>query len=250
MLYSINHFLIKKGEVMNNSDYSMENGVSRFMYQVYGWMTIGLSVTAGLSYYLSSTPSFVQTIFNHPMLLIGLFIAQLALVISLSAFVMRMSYATALACFLFYASTVSITLTPIFLVYTLGSIYLTFLITAGMFGAMCLYGYFTRADLTSIGSMCTMALFGLILAMLVNIFFKSEAMSYIISAIGVVIFTLLTAYDAQKIKQIAQQLHFRQLAVGHEATQNKIAILGALTLYLDFLNLFLFLLNFMGNKRD
>lgn len=229
---------------MYHSDYPMESNVSRFMYQVYGWMTLGLLVTAGISYYLSSLQGFVQTIFNHPMMLFGIFIVQFALVLSLSFAIMRMSYATALMCFFVYAGSVSLTLTPIFLFYTLGSIYLTFFVTAGMFGTMCLYGYFTRADLTSIGNICMMALFGLILAMLVNIFFKSPVMDYVISAIGVVIFTMLTAYDAQKIKQMAQQL------VADQATADKIAILGALTLYLDFLNLFLFLLNFLGNRRD
>ncbi|MDR3550829.1 MAG: Bax inhibitor-1/YccA family protein [Candidatus Babeliales bacterium] len=230
---------------MYHSDYSIESGVSRFMYKVYGWMSAGLAITAGIAYYLSTSELFIQALVTKPFLLMVLFLIQIGLVIGLSMFVMRMNYATAVGCFLLYAACVGISLTPIFLVYTLGSIYLTFAITASMFGFMCIYGYLTDADLTSIGNICTMMLFGLIIAMVVNMFLKSATMDYVLSAIGVVVFSLLTAYDSQKIKQMGSQL------MTDPHTRAKVAILGALTLYLDFINLFLFLLRFTGNRsRD
>jgi len=229
---------------MYHSDYSIGNSVSQFMYKVYGWMSVGLALTAVTAYYLSTSEVFIQAIATKPFLMIALFLVQIGLVIGLSMFVMRMNYATAVGCFLLYAVCVGVSLAPIFLVYTLGSIYLTFAITASMFCFMCVYGYLTHADLTSIGNICTMMLFGLIIAMVVNMFLKSPAMDYVLSAVGVVVFSLLTAYDSQKIKQMASGL------MTDTHTKAKIAILGALTLYLDFINLFLFLLRFTGNRRD
>lgn len=223
---------------------AQQSSISRFMYKVYGWMSVGLAVTAGLSYYLAATPGFVESMVTHSWMFFGILIFQLALVMGLSFFIMRMNYVTALGCFLLYAASVGLTMAPIFLIYTTGSIYLTFVSTAGMFGVMCLYGYFTQADLTTAGNISMMALIGIIIASLVNMFLKSPMMDYVISGIGVLVFTVLTAYDSQKIKQMAQQL------MADERTRSKIAILGALTMYLDFINLFLFLLRFLGNKRD
>ena len=128
--------------------------------------------------------------------------------------------------------------------YTAGSIYVTFAVTAGTFGVMCVYGYFTKSDLTSIGNLSLMALIGMIIGGLVNLFLQSAAFDYALALIGVAVFTLLTAYDMQKIKQLGQTM------VAERETMNKVAILGALTLYLDFLNLFLSLLRIMGNRRD
>jgi len=214
------------------------------MYKVYGWMAVGLSVTAVLSYYLATLPGFVESLVTHSWMFFGILIMQLALVMGLSFLIMRMNYVTALGCFLLYAASVGLTLAPIFLIYTTGSIYLTFLSTAGMFGVMCVYGYFTQADLTTVGNISMMALIGIIIASLINMFLKSPVMDYVISGIGVVVFTLLTAYDSQKIKMMAHQM------MVDEQTRSKIAILCALTLYLDFINLFLFLLRFLGNKRS
>ena len=143
-----------------------------------------------------------------------------------------------------YAATLGITLSAIFLIYTSSSIAATFLVTAGMFGIMSLYGYFTQTDLTTVGNICLMALFGIILASLINFFFRSAQLDYIVSFFGVIIFTLLTAYDTQKIKQLAYGL------VAGGETLKKVTIIGALTLYLDFVNLFLFLLRFMGRRRN
>lgn len=227
-----------------SQDQIQQSSISSFMYKVYGWMSVGLAVTAALSYYLAATPGFVETIATHSWVFFGIVIFQLALVMGLSFLINRMNYVTALGCFLLYAASVGLTLAPIFLIYTTGSIYLTFVSTAGMFGVMCLYGYFTRSDLTTVGNISMMALIGIIIASLINMFLKSPMMDYVISGIGVLVFTVLTAYDSQKIKHMAQGL------MADEQTRSKIAILGALTMYLDFINLFLFLLRFLGNKRD
>lgn len=224
--------------------YADQGAIGRFMYRVYGWMSLGLAVTAAIAYYVASIPGFAVKFLSQPWLFFGLFIIQLGLVLVLSLFVMRMSTVAAIACFVLYAACLGLTLSSIFLIYEITSIYVTFLITASMFGIMCLYGYFTHADLSSIGNIAMMALFGIIIAMIVNIFLKSAAMDFVISGIGVVLFTLLTAYDTQKIKQMAQQL------IAEREVLSKIALLGALTLYLDFINLFLFLLNFMGRRKE
>lgn len=228
----------------SSQNHTQQSSIAQFMYKVYGWMTMGLLVTAALSYYLSATPEFIQTLATHSWLLIAIFVLQLALVMGLSFLITRMNFITALGFFLLYAASVALTLAPIFLIYTQGSIYLTFLSTAGMFGIMSLYGYFTQEDLTTVGNICMMALIGIIIASLVNIFLKSQAMDYVISGIGVLVFTVLTAYDTQKIKQMAYQM------MGYEQMRNNVSILCALTLYLDFINLFLFLLRFLGNKRQ
>lgn len=234
----------KKGVSMNYMEYSQENSISNFMYRVYGWMTLGLCVTAAIAYYVASTPSLAMSILTKPILFYGLFIVQIGIVLALSFLINRMSFAMAFGCFLLYAATLGLTLSSIFLVYQINSIYVTFLVTSLTFGIMCLYGYFTKADLTTIGSISMMALIGIIIASLVNMFLKNQTMDYIISGIGVVIFTLLTAYDSQKIKHMAQSLLL------DKETMSKIALLGALTLYLDFINLFLFLLRFLGKPKD
>lgn len=225
-------------------DYSVQQRVSECLYAVYGLMAFAQVLTAGMAYYVASTPAIYEPLFSSSWLLIGLFIAQLALVMVLSFFLLRISQTTAFILFILYALTVGVTLSSIFLVFTTASIYKTFLVTAGMFGSMCLYGYFTKTDLTRIGNLAMMALFGLIIAFLVNYFFKSESFDLVLSGIGVLIFTLLTAYDSQRIKQMAYQM------IGNDELMGKVAIIGALTLYLDFINIFLFLLRFMGNRRD
>lgn len=224
-------------------EYMMQGRIAEFMYRVYGWMTAALMVTAAVAYYVVSTPSLLHAVMNNGVL-ITLFIVQLALVVGLSMFLHKMSYTTAVVLFFIYAASVGFTLSVIFLVYTASSIALTFLVTALMFGSMCVYGYFTKTDLTSMGNMAGMAVWGLMLAMLLNIYFQSQTMDFIISGIGVLLFTALTAYDSQQIKQMGFQL------LGDEQTVGKVSIRGALRLYLDFLNLFLFLLRFLGNRRE
>lgn len=222
---------------MMHTEQSMQERIRSFMATVYGWMSVGLALTAGIAYGIASSPELYMKLAPYNLYLILL---QLGIVIALVFLINRISALTALILFLLYASSVGLTLSVIFMYYTHASIYGTFAITAGMFGAMSIYGYTTRADLTTMGSMSVMALFGLIIGMIVNIFLKSTAFHYFLSGIGIIIFVLLTAYDTQKLKQLAQNM------VVDSQTAAKFAIFGALTLYLDFLNLFLFILNFLG----
>lgn len=214
-----------------------------FMYKVYAWMFLALAISTVAAWYVSTTPALYIYIMNSPFILLALMIVQLALVVVLSMFLLRMSFITALGMFLLYALLLGVMLSSIFVVFTQASIYITLFVTAGMFGSMALYGYFTRADLTSIGNLCIMVLIGLIIGLIINIFLKSQIFDLILSGVGVVIFTLLTAYDVQKIKRISQQ-------VSDQGMKEKIALLGALTLYLDFINLFLFLLRFTGRRQQ
>ncbi len=221
--------------------YARENNL---MYRVYGWMCLALALTAFTAYYVASTPAIIQYIFSNQFIVWGLFLVQLGLVFALTLFIQRMSAATALALFILYSLFSGITFSTIFLVYTMASIASTFIVASGMFGAMALYGYFTKSDLTSMGSFLFMALIGLIIGTVVNLFFKSASFNYLLSAAGVIIFTLLTAYDVQKIKRILEEQN------ADKQTMFKMTLIGALALYLDFINLFLMLLQLLGNKRE
>ena len=173
---------------MNYSSYPVTESVRNFMYKVYGWMAAGLTITAGTAYYVFSNKAIFNYIFSTPLVVMGLFLAQIALVISLSAMVMRMSLTTAALVFLGYSVLTGVTLSSIFYVYQLESIYLAFGIAAGMFGVMALYGYFTKADLTGVGSLAGMGLIGIIIALIINYFVGSAQMDYIISLIAVGVF--------------------------------------------------------------
>jgi FtsH-binding integral membrane protein len=208
--------------------------------QVYAWMGLGLAITAIMSLVMVSSPLLYKAIVTNRPLFYGLMIGELALVFTLSAAVNRLSNTVATLLFLGYSLLNGVTLSIIFLVYTAESIGSTFVVTAAMFGAMSVYGYVTKKDLTSWGSFLFMGLIGVVIASVVNIFLRSDSVSWVVSAIGVIVFTGLTAYDTWKLKELA--------AAGHEG--RKPAILGALTLYLDFINLFLMLLRFMGGRRD
>jgi FtsH-binding integral membrane protein len=231
--------------IFQDTPVSQEQGrLTTFMYKVYGWMTLGLVLTSLTAWFTASTPALYTFLFNNSIALIGIIIAQFALVMVLSLLINRMSFLTATVAFIAYSLLLGCTLASVLLLYTPASVGITFAVTAGMFGAMALYGYFTRADLTSMGNFCMMGLIGLIIAMLVNVFIKSEKFDLILSAFGVIIFTLLTAYDVQKIKAIAQ-------TIGNEKEmRNKGALMGALILYLDFINLFLLMLRFTGRQRN
>ncbi len=228
----------------NVEEHMMQSSMADFMYRVYGWMTAALSVSAGVAYYVSTQPMLMQAIFKNYWALIAIFIGQLALVSILSFFLMRISYSVGIILFMLYAASLGLTLSAIFIVYDIGSIYQTFFITAGMFGLMCLYGYTTKADLSTVRSIGTMALIGLILGFIVNAFLQNSTLDYVLSGIGVLVFTALTAADMQKIKQMGYQL----LSMSQE--MRKVALLGAMVLYLDFINLFLMLLTFTGKQRD
>lgn len=214
------------------------------MRHVFTWMFGALGITA-LTAMLVAKSSLIYTMIMNPGLLWGLIIAELALVFILSARIGKMSFFTSSLLFTIYSILNGVTLSSIFIVYTMTSIAATFFITAGMFGAMALWGYFTKKDLGKWGSIFFMLLIGLILATVVNLFLRSGAMGFIFSIVGVIIFTGLTAFDVNKIKQMLAQMQ------GFEEGDvvRKVALMGALTLYLDFINLFLYLLRFFG-RRD
>lgn len=212
---------------------------SALIRQVYAWMGGGLMVTALLAMVTVSSPAILNAVFGNRLVFYGLILGELGLVIAISGAINRLSAAMASLLFVLYAALNGITMSVIFAVYTAESVASTFVITAATFGAMSAYGYLTRRDLTGWGSFLFMGLIGVVIASLVNIFTRSSAASWVISAVGVIVFTGLTAYDTQKIKAMA--------ATGAE--DRKPAILGALTLYLDFINLFLMLLRLLGNRR-
>jgi hypothetical protein len=214
-----------------------------FVVKVYGWMMAGLMVTGVVSLLTLYTPGLLDLVFSSRWVYIGLFVAQLGLVIFLSARIEKMSAATATMVFIGYSALTGLTLSVIFLVYTAASLATTFFVTAGTFGLMSAYGYVTRRDLTGIGSFLMMGLIGMVLASVVNMFFNNSTVYWITTYIGIFIFVGLTAYDTQKIKQMSG------LALEGGETEQKGAIMGALRLYLDFINLFLLLLRVMGNRK-
>lgn len=214
------------------------------MRKVYVWMTLALVLTGITAFGVASSPSLMMTIFQTPAIMWGLIIAELAIVIAISAAINRLSLTTATLLFVLYSVLNGATLSLIFAVYTMSSIANVFFITAGTFGVMAAYGYFTKRDLSSWGRLLLMALIGLIIATLVNVFLvKSSGFDLILSYAGVLIFVGLTAYDTQKIKQMLAM----QTDMGEGA--QKVALLGALSLYLDFINLFLYLLRIFGRRE-
>ncbi len=225
------------------SDSAVAAEQQRFMVKVYNWMASGLGLTGLVAWIVSSSPALMQIIFGNPIIMIGLVIAQLGLVFWLATRVMQMTQMTAMMVFMGYAALTGLTFSAIFLMYTTASIASTFVVTAGTFGAMSFYGYTTKKDLTSWGSFLFMGLIGIVIASLVNIWLQSPAIYWVVTYAGVLIFVGLTAYDTQKIKEMN--------IIGNEGTEEdtKEAIRGALTLYLDFINLFLMLLRIMGDRR-
>jgi FtsH-binding integral membrane protein len=217
---------------------------SDVLSRVFAWMSLGLALTAGVSYFVFKNAAWQMALFSNPLIFYGLLIAQLVAVIVLSVGIERMSFSTAFLIFVLYSILNGLTLSSVFLLYTMGSIVSTFIVTAGMFGGMALYGYYTEADLSEYGTYFRMALFGLILALIINMFMKSTMFDLLISIFGVVLFAGLTAFDVQRIRQIS----FYLLDRGEVA--DKVALIGALQLYLDFINMFLYLLRLMGQKRD
>ncbi len=215
-----------------------------FLAKVFNWMAIGLGITGVIAWFTASTGLAAQ-LAQGPLFMILLF-AELGLVFYLSARIEKIGHGTATGLFLGYAALNGLTLSMVFLAYTGSSIAATFFITAGMFGAMAVYGLVTKRDLSGMGSFLFMGLIGIIIASVVNIFLKSSSLYWAISLIGVFVFVGLTAYDVQKIKNMGEQGIMQQ---GEGAIQ-KGAIMGALALYLDFINLFLMLLRFFGGSRD
>ena len=212
------------------------------MSKVYLWMTLALVVTGMTAYYVASSPAILYAIVTNQITFWGLFIGELVLVFVLSSRIMRLSFVTASLMFVIYSIMNGVFFSFILLAYTEQSIATTFLITAGTFGAMSLFGFVTKRDLSTMGRILFMLLIGLIIATVVNIFMKAEGMTLILNYAGVVIFVGLTAYDTQSIKQMLQE-H------GDKEGAEKIALLGSLSLYLDFINLFIYLLRFFGESR-
>ncbi len=222
---------------------AMSSAFPVLMRKVYVWMTLAMVITGFTAYGVATSPGVQQAIFTNQIVFWGLVIAEFALVIGVSAAINRLSLAMATLMFILYSVINGALLSSIFLIYTASSIATVFFITAGTFATMALIGYTTKTDLSSIGKYLFMALIGLVIATFVNFFIKSSGFDYILSYIGVLIFVGLTAYDSQKIKQM-----LLQAPDAGEGAQ-KIALLGALSLYLDFINLFLYLLRIFG-RRD
>ncbi|WP_064696576.1 Bax inhibitor-1/YccA family protein [Rhizobium aegyptiacum] len=226
----------------------IDQGLRAYMLKVYNLMALGLAIT-GVAAYLGfnfavqdgQLTQFGALLFQSPLRWVVI-LAPLAVVFFLSFRIHRMSVSAAQTSFWVYAALVGLSLSSIFLVYTGQSVVQTFFVTAASFGALSLYGYTTKRDLSAMGSFLMMGLFGLIIAVIVNLFLQSSALQFAISVIGVLIFAGLTAYDTQRIKELYYE-------ADDVAVAGRKAIMGALTLYLDFLNLFMFLLQFMGNRR-
>lgn len=226
---------VRRGEIANVS----------FINQVYGWMCGGLLLTAIAAWAVVSTEELQRAVLGNRGLFLVLILAELGLVMGISWGIKRMSSATAGFLFIVYSVLNGLTLSVILFAYTQASVATTFLITAGMFGAMSIYGVMTKRDLTSWGSLLLMGLIGIIIASVVNIFLRSSGLEWAISIIGVFIFLGLTAYDSQKIINISSAMD----ASGDRESVRKTAIIGALALYLDFINLFILLLRLFGNRR-
>ncbi len=231
---------------------SQQMAVSQFMSRTYGWMFLGLSLTGIISYGMASSDLAFQLMMEHRGVFMGALIVEVVLVMALTAAFPRLSATTATLGFLAYSALNGVTLSLVFLAYTMASVTQVFMITAGMFGGLALFGTVTKKDLTGIGSFVGMGLWGLILVGLVNLFVQSEALSMGMSAAGVLIFSGLTAYHAQTIRSMAYQYTSAESGYGSGLSDeaNKGAIFGALTLYLNFINLFLNLLRLFGNRRD
>ena len=223
---------------------SMSQAFPVLMRKVYVWMTLALVITGVTAFGVANSPGVISALYSNQAILWGLIIAELALVIGISAAINRLSLTTATLLFVLYSAINGVMLSSIFLIYTASSIASVFFITAGTFAVMAFIGYTTKADLTSLGKILLMALIGLIIASLVNVFFiKSTGFDLIVSYVGVLIFVGLTAYDSQKIKQMLL------MAPDAGESSQKIALLGALSLYLDFINLFIYLLRILGKRE-
>ena len=215
-----------------------------FMRQVFSTMALGLAITGMVAWAVANSPFVLQLLYGNGIMRMVVMFAPLALVFFLAARINKMSFAAASTTFAVYSVLVGASLATIFLIYPIGTIFQVFLITAGTFGAMALIGWTTNVDLSKMGSILYMALIGLIIAMVVNWFMNSDTMDYIISVIGVLIFSGLTAYDTQKLLVIGSSVD------PERESSKKMALMGALNLYLDFINLFLFLLRLFGGGRD
>ena len=216
--------------------------VSAFLWKVYGWMAIGLGLTAMVAFAVAGSPDLLRVLVGNRLVFFGLVIAELGLVFYLSARADRLAPGTAAGLFALYSALNGVTLSAILLVYTGESVTMTFVVTAGMFGALALFGSTTKRSLAGAGQFFMMGLVGLILASLIGMFWHNDALQFLISIVGVIVFTGLAAYDAQRLKSMALMTSAGEIG--------SYAIVGALSLYLDFVNLFLMLLRFTGSRRE
>jgi FtsH-binding integral membrane protein len=216
--------------------------VSAFLWKVYGWMAIGLGLTALVAFAVAGSPDLLRVLVGNRLVFFALVIAELGLVFFLSARADRLAPGTAAGLFALYSALNGVTLSVILIAYTGESVTMTFVVTAGMFGALALFGSTTKRSLAGFGQFFMMGLIGLILASVLGMFWHNDALQFLISVVGVIVFTGLTAYDAQRLKQMALALPDGQIG--------SYAVVGALSLYLDFINLFLMLLRFTGSRRD
>lgn len=228
---------------LRNKDYAMSTAFPALMRKVFVWMTLALAITGLTAYGVATSPALLSLIFSSKVTFFGLIIAEFALVFAISGAINRLSLSTATLLFILYSIVNGATLSTIFFAFSVATIGKVFFITAGTFGAMALVGYTTKTDLTSMGKLLFMALLGIIIASVVNMFVGSSGLDLILSYVGVLVFVGLTAYDTQKIKQMCQSA-----PDAGESTQ-KLALIGALSLYLDFINLFLYLLRIFGRRR-
>ena len=225
-------------------NYTAKAAQATLLRSVYLWMTLALIITGFVAMYVAKSYTLVNMMIQNSMMFWGVLIAEVALVWYLCARIYKMSFTTATILFIVYSILNGVTLSILLLVYTANSIATTFFVTAGTFGTMAIFGYITKKDLTRIGSLCIMGVIGIIIASLVNLFLQNSMMDMVISYIGVLLFVGLTAYDSQKIKRL---LSGDDIEV-NEVTQ-KIALMGAMTLYLDFINLFIYLLRILGDRK-
>lgn len=216
--------------------------VGAFLSRVYGWMFAGLLVTAVTAFAVAASPALIETLILNRIVFWALIIAQFGLVFYLSARVDKVAPTTAAGLFILYSGLTGITTSVVLLIYTATSITSTFIVTAGMFGATAVFGTVTKRSLAGVGQFMFMGLIGLILASIVGIFWQNSALQFVISIVGVLVFTGLTAWDAQRLKQMAVSLP--------DGRVGSYAVVGALSLYLDFINLFFFLLRLTGSRRD
>ena len=230
--------------VSSNEAYKSRFAVSAILKNVYLWMTMALAISGLTAMLVAGNAELMQTIYAGRGTLFVLFLVQFGLIWLISARIGSMSFVTATLLYIAYSVVTGVTLSSIFLLFTTGSIASVFFITAGTFATLSIYGFVTKKDLSTWRSYLIMGLIGLIIASIVNWFLASEMMYWIISYVGVAIFIGLTAYDTQKIKQLAYACNMED-----EETRNKVALLGAITLYLDFINLFLYILRIFGKRK-
>ena len=227
-------------------NHTLVQAQSLFLAKVFNWMFLGLLLTAVTAFLTANSKAALELILGNRLVFFALVFAELGMVFTLASRVERLSAQAATILFLLYSALNGVTLSAVLLIYTMTSIATTFLITAGMFGAMSVYGFVTKKDLTGLGSFLTMGLIGIIIASVVNLFFGSPMISWVVSAIGVIVFTGLTAYDVQRLTRLGAG----GIMDGDGTAIRRASIMGALVLYLDFINLFLMLLHFLGGNRD